>query len=60
MAFASEPKNLVALCDEILPFPPGMLLGGRRIHPLRATPAHVDQFVHGGRDDRLPPTCTIS
>ena len=43
IAFASEPKNLVGLCEEILPFPPGCYwVDG---HFTRyADPAHVDEF----------------
>lgn len=44
MAFASEPKNLMGLCDEILPFPPGHYwLDGEFVR--YADPAHVDQFT---------------
>ena len=44
MAFASEPKNLVALCDEVLPFPPGCYWADGEFTRY-ADPAHVDQFV---------------
>ena len=30
IVFASEPKNLLSLCAQIVPFPPGPLLCGRR------------------------------
>ena len=44
MAFASEPKNLMGLCDKILPFPPGCYwVDGQFIR--YADPAHVDQFL---------------
>ncbi|MBQ7486861.1 MAG: asparagine synthase B [Clostridia bacterium] len=44
MAFASEPKNLVGLCDQILPFPPGHYwIDGKFVQ--YADPAHVDQFT---------------
>ena len=44
MAFASEPKNLVGLCETILPFPPGCYWAGgefvrcRRLGPGRSIP----------------------
>ena len=44
MAFASEPKNLVGLCEEILPFPPGCYwMDGEFVR--YADPSHVDQFT---------------
>ena len=44
MAFASEPKDLVGLCDVILPFPPGCYWADG--HFVRyADAAHVDQFA---------------
>ena len=44
IAFASEPKNLVGLCDEIKPFPPGCYwVDGEFVR--YADPAHVDQFT---------------
>ena len=54
MAFASEPKDLVGLCDVILPFPPRLLLGGRPIRPLRGRRARRS-VRHGGRGYRLRP-----
>ena len=44
MAFASEPKNLVGLCESILPFPPGCYWADGAFVRY-ADPAHVDQFV---------------
>ena len=44
MAFASEPKNLMGLCDKILPFPPGCYWADGEFVRY-ADPAHVDQFV---------------
>ena len=44
IAFASEPKNLMGLCDEIKPFPPGHYwVDGEFVR--YADPAHVDQFT---------------
>ena len=44
MAFASEPKDLVGLCEAILPFPPGCYWADG--HFVRyADAAHVDQFA---------------
>ena len=43
-AFASEPKNLMGLCDQILPFPPGHYwLDGQFIQ--YADPAYVGYFT---------------
>ena len=48
-AFASEPKNLMGLCDEILPFPPGHYwVDGEFVR--YADPAHVDQFTMKDED----------
>ena len=44
MAFASEPKDLVGLCDVILPFPPRLLLADGQFVRY-ADAAHVDQFA---------------
>ena len=44
MAFASEPKNLVGLCETILPFPPGCYWADGEFVRY-ADPAHVDQFL---------------
>ncbi|MBQ9212262.1 MAG: asparagine synthase B [Clostridia bacterium] len=41
--FASEPKMLVGLCPQILPFPPGHYWVDGEFIPY-ADPAHVDQF----------------
>ncbi len=43
MAFASEPKNLVGLCDTILPFPPGHYWADGQFVRY-ADPAQADQF----------------
>ena len=44
MAFASEPKNLMGLCETILPFPPGCYwMDGEFVR--YADPSHVDQFT---------------
>ena len=49
IAFASEPKNLVGLCAEILPFPPGCYwVDGEFVR--YADPAHVDQFTMRDED----------
>ena len=44
MAFASEPKNLMGLCAQVLPFPPGCYWADGQFVRY-ADPAHVDQFV---------------
>ena len=44
IAFASEPKNLMGLCEKILPFPPGHYwIDGQFVR--YADPSHVDQFT---------------
>ena len=49
IAFASEPKNLMGLCEAVLPFPPGCYyLDGEFVR--YADPAHVDQFTMLGED----------
>ena len=49
MAFASEAKNLIGLCAEILPFPPGCYWkGGAFVR--YADPAKVDRFVMADED----------
>ncbi len=43
-AFASEPKNLMGMCETVLPFPPGHYwIDGEFVR--YADPAHVDQFT---------------
>lgn len=44
MAFASEPKNLVGLCETILPFPPGCYWADGQFVRY-ADAAHADQFT---------------
>ena len=44
MAFASEPKNLVGLCETILPFPPGCYWADGQFVRY-ADAAHIDQFT---------------
>ncbi|HIS91688.1 MAG TPA: asparagine synthase B [Candidatus Alectryocaccomicrobium excrementavium] len=44
MAFASEPRALVGLCETILPFPPGCYWADGQFTRY-ADPAHVDQFA---------------
>ena len=44
MALASEPQNLMGLCETILPFPPGCYWADGRFTRY-ADPAHVDQFI---------------
>ena len=44
MVFASEPKNLVGLCDVILPFPPGCYWADGKFTRY-ADPARVDHFI---------------
>ena len=49
IAFASEPKNLLGLCGDILPFPPGHYwVNGEFVR--YADPAHVDQFTMQDED----------
>ena len=49
MAFASEAKNLIGLCAEILPFPPGCYWkGGAFVR--YADPANVDRFTMADED----------
>ncbi len=48
-AFASEPKNLLGLCDSIMPFPPGhYFMNGEFIR--YANPSQVDQFIMEDED----------
>ncbi|MBQ9326581.1 MAG: asparagine synthase B [Clostridia bacterium] len=49
IAFASEAKNLLDLCDRILPFPPGCYWTDGSFHRY-ADPAHVDQFTMESED----------
>ena len=49
MAFASEPKNLMGLCETILPFPPGCYWADGEFVRY-ADPAHVDRFVMADED----------
>ena len=52
-AFASEPKNLVGLCDQILPFPPGHYwMGGEFIR--YADPAYVGYFTMKTEEEVCP------
>ena len=49
MAFASEPKNLVELCETILPFPPGCYWAGGEFVRY-ADPARADQYLMADED----------
>ena len=49
MAFASEPKNLLGLCEQILPFPPGCYWADRHFTRY-ADPARVDQYLMADED----------
>ncbi len=49
MAFASEAKNLVGLCETILPFPPGCYWAGGEFVRY-ADPARVDQYLMADED----------
>lgn len=49
MAFASEPQNLLDLCDTILPFPPGCYWADGHFTRY-ADPAHADQFIMRDED----------
>ena len=53
IVFASEPKNLVGLCQEIMPFPPGHYYKGRGIYLL---PRHhrSGKGLRGRSGNRLP------
>ena len=48
-AFASEPKNLMGLCETILPFPPGHYWIDGEFY-LYADPSHVDRFIMENED----------
>lgn len=50
IVFASEPKNLVGLCEKIMPFPPGHYYAQGRFHCYRDMSA-VASFTHGELDD---------
>ena len=50
LVLASEPKNLVGLCDRILPFPPGHYYKDGMFHCYRDIAA-VEQPVYGGLDE---------
>ena len=54
MAFASEPKDLVGLCDVILPFPPGCYWADGQFVRY-ADAAHVDQFAMVDEESCLRP-----
>ena len=49
MAFASEAKNLVGLCETILPFPPGCYWAGGEFVRY-ADPARADQYLMADED----------
>ena len=50
MVFASEAKNLVGLCDRIVPFPPGHYWkGGEFVRYSDLT--NVDEYAHGDLDE---------
>ena len=49
MAFASEAKNLVGLCETILPFPPGCYWAGGEFVRY-ADPAWVEQYLMADED----------
>ena len=49
MAFASEAKNLVELCETILPFPPGCYWAGGEFVRY-ADPARADQYLMADED----------
>lgn len=49
MAFASEPKNLMGLCETVLPFPPGCYWADGKFVRY-ADPAQVSQFVMADED----------
>ena len=50
LVLASEPKNLVGLCDRILPFPPGHYYKDGVFHCYRDIAA-VEKPVYGGLDE---------
>ena len=47
--FASEPKNLLGLCEKILPFPPGCYYQGGKFHTYRDV-TQVEQVRRDGVD----------
>ena len=50
IVFASEPKNLIGLCDKILPFPPGHYYeGGRFVRYINITA--VPSYTEGSVDE---------
>ena len=58
MAFASEPKDLMGLCEAILPFPPGCYWADGQF--VRYAGRRACRSVrHGGRGRGLRPACTI-
>ena len=53
MAFASEPKNLIGMCDTILPFPPGHYwIDGEFVQ--YADPAYVGYFTMKTEEEVCP------
>lgn len=52
MAFASEVKALLGMCEEITPFPPGHYYDGTAIHSYLDL-AHVDQYLSLDHDKIL-------
>ena len=53
IAFASEPKNLIGMCDEILPFPPGHYwIDGEFVQ--YADPAYVGYFTMKTEEEVCP------
>ncbi len=52
IVFASEPKNLIGVCDKIYPFPPGCWYEDGEFHTYR-DPAKVDSYC----EDSLPEIC---
>jgi len=52
IVFASEPKNLIDVCDKILPFPPGHYFYNNEFH-CYSDPTKVDKVI----DDSLDEIC---
>ncbi len=51
MAFASEPKNLIGLCEKILPFPPGHYWTEKHGFVRYDDPSEVVQFTMKSEED---------
>ncbi|MBR1524808.1 MAG: asparagine synthase B [Lachnospiraceae bacterium] len=50
IAFASEPKNLIRLCDKVMPFPPGHYYADGEFHRYENL-TEVDKYINGDPDE---------